>query len=102
MSYGFDIYSGTTTLVESISSENPPGVFVDEFVYTYSTTTFSKSYPSFIGNTLLPLIFILGSPRTQIEIEVDNPNKTIHITGRSGLGGVPTPANNAQIVVLGF
>lgn len=101
MSYGFSIYSGTTSLVESISSENPPGVLVDEFVVSISsTTTFSKSYPSFIGSTLLPLIFILGSPRVSVEIEVDNPNKTIYLYGRTS--SIPLPTSDVQVIVLGF
>ena len=79
MSYGFSITSGTGSTVTQQSSENPPGVLLDSFFYTWSTTPITYTYSSFTGTTLLPVLY---SPNLcYVQIDVNNTAKTVTITG---------------------
>lgn len=99
MSFGFQIYSGTTgALVESISSDTPPGVLIETFTYTWSLTPLVKSYTNFPGKSLFPILNSLSVFGSSVDIAIDNTNKTITITGTGTLTG----RNNAIIVVLGI
>lgn len=102
MAYGFELYSGTGTLVESASADTPQGLFVDSFNFQASfnfqgsgATPVVKSYPNFTGTTLLPVVY--GPWYVGVTIDVDNPNKTITFTPVRTL----TPQPVLYVVVLG-
>lgn len=99
MSYGFEIFSGSTgALVESVSTDNPPGVLVESFAYTWSTTPVTKTYSSFQGQRLLPILISVSNFGSSVTITVNNSAKEITITGVSTLTG----RSDAQVVVLGL
>lgn len=101
MAYGFSITSGTGSTVTQTSADNPPGVFVDSFYYTWSSSTQTYTYSSFEGSTLLPILFSTALIGTYVNISVNNSTKTISITGVV-IGSTTIGQNPAYITVLGF
>jgi hypothetical protein len=99
MSYGFSIYSGSGTLVETISSDTAPGVLVDSFYIVWSNGySITKSYPDFKGSELL--VSIVGSGySTGMTISVNNSTKSVTITCFKPLGPTPIDGN---VLVLGI
>lgn len=97
MAYGFELYSGTGTLVESANADTPQGLFVDSFNFTVTqyNVPITKTYPNFTGSTLLPVVY--GPWYVNLEIAVDNANKTITFTPKQALTTSPT----FYIAVLG-
>lgn len=100
MTYGFKIVSGTGALVQSISSERPPGFLLERFIYQYSQTPLVKSYPSFQGSEILPVLVSLDYLGTDVTITVNNSAKTVTITGNVPANQI-IGARNALILVLG-
>ena len=98
MAYGFSITSGTGAVVNQQSSENPPGVYLDTFLYIWSTTPATYNYSSFIGTTLLPIMLSKGA--TFVDISVNNSTKVITITGITLVGTLGR--NDAYFVILGW
>ena len=98
MAYGFSITSGTGAVVNQQSSENPPGVYLDTFLYTWSTTPITYTYSSFIGTTLLPIMNSKGA--TFVNIAINNSAKTITITGLISAGAFGQ--QSAYFVILGW
>jgi len=95
MAFGFTITSGTGSTVTQQSTDTPPGIYLDTFLYTWSTTPVTYSYPTFAGTRILPVMHSRGA--TSVSIIVDNTAKTITITGVSVLGGT----SNAYFIILG-
>lgn len=100
MAYGFSITSGTGSTVTQTSADNPPGVFVDSFYYTWSLSTQTYTYSSFEGSTLLPILFSTSQLGTYVDISVNNSTKIISITGISTGGSIGQ--NPAYITIMGF
>lgn len=100
MSFGFKIVSGGAAVVESVSSDRPPGVLLERFIYQYSQTPLVKSYPNFVGSDMLPVLVSLNNLGTDATITVNAAQKTVTITGNVQ----PTQiigAQNALVLVLG-
>lgn len=100
MSYGFKIISGQSSVVSSVSSDRPPGVLLERFIYQYSQTPVVKSYPNFIGSDLLPVLMSLSNLGTDATITVNAGQKTITITGNVPPSQI-IGARNALVTVLG-
>lgn len=79
MSFGFAITTGEGALVQTISSDNPPGVIVDSFYVSYGTTV-TRSYPNFPGSAL----YVIAVPQDATKmpgpvISVDNSGKSVSV-----------------------
>lgn len=100
MSFGFKIVSGTGALVQSVSSERPPGFLLERFIYQYSQTPLVKSYPNFVGSDMLPVLISLSNLGTDATITVNTAQKTVTITGNVPPAQI-IGARNALILILG-
>jgi hypothetical protein len=100
MSYGFKIISGQSSVVESVSSDRPPGVLLERFIYQYSQTPLVKSYSNFVGSDMLPVLVSLSNLGTDATITVNTTQKTVTITGNAAPSQV-IGAQNALVLVLG-
>jgi len=100
MSYGFAIKTGTGTVVDLISSDNVPGIYLDSFFVTYSAgTSTTTTYPSFIGSQLLVNLLPIFGVATDISVSINNSTKTITVT--CGSTSITPLQVNAQVTVLG-
>lgn len=107
MSYGFSISTGAGTVVDIVSSDSVPGVFIDQFYLTFvSGQVTNKSYPSFEGQNLYVFIIPDGNittagrgSETAVYTSVNNSTKTITLTCSSDVVGALQ--TNSYIVVLG-
>ncbi len=100
MSYGFSIQTGTGNVVDLISSDNVPGVYIDSFFVTYlAGSSVSRTYSSFPGSELLATLSPVVGVATAMSISINNSTKTITVTSNS-----VSDANlrqNANVVVVG-
>ena len=97
MSYGFSISSGTGNVITQVSSDNPPGVYLDSF-YVGSSSPVTKSYSDFSGTSLLAQAIPLGTGVGGVIISINNAAKTVSITPQAIIGA---DAGNVNVVVLG-
>jgi hypothetical protein len=100
MSYGFVIRSGSGSIVESVSSDTPPGVLLDTFTYIYSLTPMTKTYSGFVGSQLLPIIQSTRLIGSTVNITVNNAEKSITIVGKYPASENPA-SGNVLVAVLG-
>jgi hypothetical protein len=101
MSYGFSIKTGTGSVVDLVSSDNVPGVYVDSFFVTYSAgSSVSRTYSSFPGTQLLATLSPVVGVATAISISINNLTKTITVTCNSVSD--PNLRQNANVVVMGL
>jgi hypothetical protein len=100
MSFGFKIVSGDASVVESVSSDRPPGFLLERFIYQYSQTPLVKSYSNFVGSDMLPILVSLSNLGTNVTIAVNTTQKTVTITGNVAPSNI-VGAQNALVLVLG-
>jgi hypothetical protein len=100
MSYGFSIRTGIGSVVDLISSDNVPGVYIDSFFVTYSAgSSVSRTYSSFQGNQLLATLSPVIGVATAMSISINNATKTVTVTSNSVSDS--NLRQNANIVVMG-
>lgn len=100
MSYGFSIKTGIGSVVDLISSDNVPGVYIDSFFVTYSAgSSVSRTYSSFQGNQLLATLSPVAGVATAMSISINNATKTVTVTSNSVSD--LSLRQNANIVVMG-
>ena len=100
MSYGFSIKTGIGNVIDLISSDNVPGVYIDSFFVTYSAgSSVSRTYSSFQGSEILATLSPIVGVATAMSISINNSTKTITVT--SNLVSDPNLRQNANIVVMG-
>lgn len=99
MAYGYQIISGTGSVVTTNSSVNPPGVFIDSFIWTYNTVV-TVSYPNYVGQTLLAITAASPSGISNVVVNIDQSTKTVTVQrGPSAISFFNT--SNAYVIILG-
>lgn len=107
MSYGFSVSTGLGSIVDVVSSDSVPGIFIDQFYLTFvSGQVTNKTYSSFTGQTLYVFVIPDGSITTSskgtdtaIYTSVNNSTKTVTLTCDSS--AISALQTNCYIVVMG-
>jgi hypothetical protein len=101
MSYGFRIVSGTGAVVENVSADTPPGVYLDGFLYTPSSTPTTKQYVGFPGLEVFPVLLSTSIFGTYANISISNDAvKTVTLSAGS-LTGTPYGTAAALVAIVG-
>ena len=99
MAYGFKVVSGTSGLIQQVSSDEPAGVLVDQFYCGYGGTV-NRSYASDLGFTQLFAQVTLdgGAPaQGSIAVSISGLNVSISV----GYAGSDWGTYGARCIIMG-
>ena len=101
MAFGFQFVTGSGgSLVDSISSDNPPGLLIDSFFFTRSSGSTTRTYSSFNGTTLLAWITSSSiNLTTDVSVSVNQSTKTVTVSAGSATWS--GARGNAIVTVVG-
>lgn len=99
MAYGFKTASGSSADIEIISSEEPPGVYIDDFTVAPGATE-NRSYTSFVGTELFVLAAASDPAKiAQPVITINNGTKSVSVTSTNP--GAAILSVTLRVVVFG-
>lgn len=101
MAFGFKFVTGSSgAYVDSISSDNPPGLLIDNFLFTRSSGSTSRTYSSFNGSQLLAWITCSDANKsTDTTVSINQTTKTVTVSAGSATWA--GAQGNAIIIVVG-
>lgn len=101
MTFGFKFVTGSSgQYIDSISSDNPPGLLIENFFFLRSSGSITKTYSSFNGSQLLAWVTCSESGKsTDVTVSINQSTKTL--TVNSGSSTWAGAQGNAIVIVVG-